>query len=110
MDLRHFYRKIKETADSIVGEFVIVASHETPDGGRAGILTEVTRMQAAKLVVEGRARVATPEEVAQYHKSIEQQVQRLAKESAAAKVQVAIFSDETIAALAARPKGKRTTE
>jgi hypothetical protein len=62
MDLKVYYKKIRETASTIPEEFAVVVSKESPDGGKAGVMSEVTRQQAARLVVEGRARLATKEE------------------------------------------------
>jgi hypothetical protein len=63
MDMRVYYRKIREVEASLPEDPVVVVSLETPDGGKAGILTEVSRRNAAKLVVEGRVTVA-PDEIA----------------------------------------------
>lgn len=75
MELRSYYRKRREVADSLEGEFVLVVSHETPDGGRAGVMTEVRREDAARLIVDGRARVATDEEREQFLAQAAQQRQ-----------------------------------
>jgi len=45
---------------------VVVASLETPDGGREGRFAEVAREVAAKLVVQGKVRLATDDETAQF--------------------------------------------
>ena len=63
MDLKVYYKKIRETASTIPEEFAVVVSKESPDGGKAGVMSEVTRQQAAKLLVEGRVRLATKEEL-----------------------------------------------
>ena len=62
MDMRVFYQKIRALESTIPDLYVVVISLETPEGGKAGMPTEVRRDLAAKLVVEGRARLATPEE------------------------------------------------
>jgi hypothetical protein len=62
MDLKVYYQKIRQLEASLKEESVVTVSLETPDGGRAGVLTEVPRRIAAQLVVEGKARLATPEE------------------------------------------------
>lgn len=62
MDLRAYYKKIREVESGLREQFVVLISHETPDGGRAGIRTQVPRHVASKLIVEGRARAATTEE------------------------------------------------
>lgn len=62
MAIRAFFRKVREIEQTISTDFVVVVSNETTDGGRAGVETEVTRLQAAKLMADGKARLATPEE------------------------------------------------
>jgi hypothetical protein len=61
MDLRAYYRKMREVQQSLANPFVVVVSLETSDGGKAGVMTEVPRATAAKQVVEGRAQIATEE-------------------------------------------------
>ena len=48
MDLRAYYQKIRDIEAEIVEEFPVVVSVEGPDGGRAGVRTEVTRRIAAR--------------------------------------------------------------
>ena len=63
MDLRIYYQKIREAEAKITEEFPIVVSKETGDGGKDGTKTEVPRRIAAKMVVEGLARLASEEEI-----------------------------------------------
>ena len=62
MDLRAYYKKIREVESGLREQFVVLISHETPDGGKAGVRTQVPRHVASKLIVEGQARLATAEE------------------------------------------------
>jgi hypothetical protein len=55
MELREYYKKIREVEDKIAAPFVTVVSRKTRDGGRAGRRIEVAREVAAKLIVDGRA-------------------------------------------------------
>jgi hypothetical protein len=66
MDLRQFYRKIREIESSIPDKYPFVVSLATDDGGKEGVLAEVPRYQAARLIVEGKARLATDEEKKEY--------------------------------------------
>lgn len=66
MDLRGFYKKIVEVSTVIEETFPIVASLATPDGGKSGVLTEVSRALAAKMLVEGIVRLATKAEAAAF--------------------------------------------
>lgn len=70
MDLRMFYQKMRKLEQEIVEPHVVVISLDTPDGGKPGVRTEVTRANAATLVVEGRARLANKAEAADYYKSL----------------------------------------
>ena len=70
MDLRMFYQKMRKLEQEITAPHVVVISAETPDGGKAGVQTEVTREMAARLIVEGRARLATSEEAEEFQKSL----------------------------------------
>ena len=67
MDLRVFYQKIRQLEQEIEEPHVVVVSLETPDGGKPGVKTEVTRENAARMVVEGRARLASSSETADYY-------------------------------------------
>ena len=62
MNLKDYYRDITAQEAEIEDAFVLVISLQTPNGGRAGIASEVSRATAAKLIVEKQARLATPEE------------------------------------------------
>ncbi len=62
MDLKHYFRKLREIEAGITAPNTFVVSLETSDGGKAGIVTEVKREIAAKMIVEGRALLAGEEE------------------------------------------------
>jgi hypothetical protein len=62
MDLRKYYKAIREIETKIEGAYAIVTSLDTPDGGKAGIQSEVPRALAARMVVQGAARLATGDE------------------------------------------------
>jgi len=66
MDLRQFYRKIREIESSIPDKYPFVTSLATDDGGKEGVLAEVPRYQAARMIVESKARLATDEEKKDY--------------------------------------------
>ncbi len=58
MDLRGYYQKLRQLEASLP-EPCVVISHDTSDGGKAGVRTEVPRSIAAKMVTDGTARVAS---------------------------------------------------
>lgn len=66
MDVKNYFRKIRDMEASIEDRFLVVISNATVDGGQAGIYSEVPRFVACQLVVEGRARLASAEEAEQY--------------------------------------------
>ena len=66
MDLRAFYQKIRDAAAAIEEPFPMVVSLATADGGKEGMPIEVTRQLAAKMIVEGSARLASAEEARQF--------------------------------------------
>ena len=66
MDLLAYYEKIRKIEALIEAVFAVVTSRATPDGGRAGVKTELPRAVAARLIADGKADLANPEETAQF--------------------------------------------
>src|SRR3954451_10055338 len=62
MDLQLHYSKVRQEEQRIGEEFPVISSHETADGGKAGVLVEVTRRIAARFITLGLARIASGEE------------------------------------------------
>ena len=62
MHLRQFYKKIRDVEVTIDEPFPLMCSFPTADGGRGGVISEVNRYEAARLIVEGRATLATSEQ------------------------------------------------
>ncbi len=71
MDLRVFYQTIQKIAAEITEESAVIISRETSDGGRAGVKTEVPRALAARMMVEGSADLASPDEAAEFRAAAE---------------------------------------
>lgn len=67
MDVRIYFQKIRRIEAGIVSPYAVVVSLDTPDGGKEGVTTEVTRATAAQLVVDGKARLATVEETSEFY-------------------------------------------
>ena len=99
MDLRMFYQKIRAIEEQLADFHVVVVSVETPDGGKPGVRTEVHRAQAAKLVVEGKARIATPDEAQDYRESVSAIYRAREAEQAASRLKVNVISDADLEAL-----------
>jgi len=64
MDLRAYYKTLRETEAALPAPQVMVVSLATPDGGKAGVISEVPTPIAARMIVELSARQATEEEAA----------------------------------------------
>jgi hypothetical protein len=67
MELRSYFQKIKQVESTIAELFTLVVSLETGDGGKEGTRTEVSRSLAAKLIVNGLARLADAAEKQSYY-------------------------------------------
>ncbi len=102
MDVKSFYKKLRETESGIVESFPVVASLATGDGGKEGILTETPRWLAARMITEGQARLALPEEVKTYRDAHEDARRKAAEEATATKVQIAVMTPSELSKL----KGK----
>jgi hypothetical protein len=107
MDLRGYYRKIRTLEASLTEQHVVVCSQETPDGGKAGMFTEVPRETAAKLVVEGRARLATEEEAREERRRAKAAFESY-QEARTAKTQFSLIPDTELRAIKAAIKDQRS--
>jgi hypothetical protein len=67
MDVRIFFQKVRQVEAAITTPHAVVVSLETPDGGKAGTMTEVSRIMASRLVVENKARLASDEETNEFY-------------------------------------------
>lgn len=96
MDLKQYFRKMREIESTISEPYPLVISLETPDGGKAGMTTEVSRLNAARMIIEGRAVLANEGEKQAYRE--QQAAARAAAEKAelAKRVQVAILTDSDL--------------
>ena len=107
MDLRDFFKRIREIEAAIESPFTVVVSHETSDGGKAGVTAETPRNIAARLITEGRARLATPDEKDVHHETIRLAVVEAEKLAFADRVQVAVVSDLDLEGLKHRTRSKK---
>lgn len=92
MDLRQYFKKIRDTESGLADSFPLVMSLETTDGGKAGIASEVSREQAAKLIVEGCARLANEAEKEAYFDKQASEKRAADRAEMARRVQVTIVS------------------
>jgi len=96
MDLREYYRKIREIEQTIDGPCAIIASLATPDGGRAGVLSEVARNVAARMVADSKAALATSAEAARYRQERQDEAARISGERLTSRLQSALLSEAEI--------------
>lgn len=93
MDLKQYFRKVREIEANIKEPYVLISSLETGDGGKPGVISEVCREIAAKVVAEGRAVLAGDAESKRFAE--EQSAAKKAAEKAelARRLQVTIIAD-----------------
>lgn len=107
MDLRAFYQKLRKIEQEITDSHVVVVSHETPDGGRPGQLAEVSRIIAARLILEGRARLATVDESTDFHAAAQKALVDAQQREAANKVQVNVISEADLRAIKSSARAEK---
>jgi len=93
MDLKVYYRKIHEIEAQLPDGDVCVVSCETPDGGKAGVINEVPRRVAAKLIVEGRARLAADEEAKAFRAEQKAAAERARELAAVNQLKIAVVPE-----------------
>jgi len=71
MDLRVYYQKLRKIEAEITEPFVVLVSRETPDGGKAGVFTDVPRSTAARMMAEERADLASPAQAVEFRDGVE---------------------------------------
>jgi hypothetical protein len=103
MDLRVYYQKIRELERSLAATHPVVVSLETPDGGKAGVRTEVSAHVAARMVVEGRARLAAEDEAREFHEKKSDAKRRADQLDTSRRMQVSVVTESDLRA----PKRKQ---
>ena len=71
MDIREYFRRLRQAESEIPGEYAVIYSTDTPDGGKAGRTVEVTKSVAAHMIVDGRGRMATESEIKAFRKEMD---------------------------------------
>ena len=107
MDVKQYYRKMREIEDGLVEPYPVIVSLETSDGGRAGTLCEVPRSLAAKMIVERRATLASIEQKEFFFQQQEAAKKAAEKAELARRVQVAIISDSDLQATTVKTVSKK---
>jgi hypothetical protein len=90
MNLKSYYQRIRDVEHTLTTPFAVIVSHETPDGGKDGLLTEVSSPLAARMIADGRAHLASEDAVREFQQK-KAEAKRVADEEAmASKMQVTI--------------------
>lgn len=92
MDLQVYFKKIRAMEESLREPSAVVVSMETQDGGRAGVRTEVPRRVAARMIVEGTARLATAEEAREFQDQKVEAKRQADQLAAASRMQFTVIS------------------
>jgi hypothetical protein len=93
MNMKTYYKKLREVEASLPDEVVLV-SKDTPEGGRGGRFTEAPRHVAARLITEGVAERASDEDAAAFVNATREAHAEELRKRAAASIQVSIVTEE----------------
>jgi hypothetical protein len=113
MDLKQYFKKIKDMEASIDQPYPLVVSLETADGGKPGTVVEVSRQEAAKAIVENRAVLANDEQKEAYFRLEAARRKSAEKADMSRRLQVAIISESELRSAVTKqdkddgPKGSR---
>ena len=91
MDLRSYYRKIRDAEAALDGNECVLVSLATSEGGKEGVLTEAPRSVAAKLIAEGRARAADAAEAGEFREGLRAGREKYEQDEAARRVQIVMM-------------------
>ncbi len=92
MKLHEYYDKLKQKEAEISGKDIYVTSLATGDGGKAGVVTQVPKRVGCQLIVEGKARLASEDEVLEYLEEQEQRRAEIESQVCAQRLQVQVVS------------------
>lgn len=93
MDLKQYFRKMREIEANIKDPYVLISSLETADGGKPGVISEVSRELAAKAIAQGRAVLASDAEIRRYAEEHAAAKKAIEKAEFARRLQVAIIAE-----------------
>ncbi len=96
MDLRIYYQRIRETRKTLAEGDIVVVSCETPDGGKAGVCTEVPNGIAAKMLVDGTASIADEAVAEEFRRVRAAAKEQSDRELAASRVPLTVVSTEEL--------------
>jgi hypothetical protein len=99
MDMKVYYQKLREIEKTIPAEGAVLVSQATPDGGKAGVRTEAPPYTAAKMIVDGVARLATEEEAREFREQMAEAKRAADQAAAASRLQVTVVSEADLRAI-----------
>lgn len=106
MNLRDFYKQVRDLESTMPDKDCVVVSLRTPDGGIAGVASEAPRSVAARLIVQGKARLATEQEATAHRTSVAEEHRRVAEERSLSKPSLTVLSDGDLRLLRSALKKK----
>ena len=107
MDLKVYYQKIREIEERLTEDHVVVVSRETPDGGKAGVRSEVPKKIAARMVVNGGAALATEEEAKAFRKLAAEAKRTAELLAESSRVQLSVVPTSELNQLRNKAKGEK---
>lgn len=99
MDMKEFFREVRRIEESIEGDTVITVSLQTKDGGRAGVVNEVSKKIAARTIAESKARIANEEEAQAYRAEVAEALRVVAEQNMANQVRLSVIPESDLRAL-----------
>ncbi len=99
MDLKKYYRKIRDLEAVIEDDFPVVKSLATEAGGLGGKLTEATKSVAARMIVDGVAELASDAEATEFRRLAEEAKRREAERRRSEQVQFHVLSESDLKAM-----------
>jgi hypothetical protein len=90
MDLKVYYQRIRETREGLAAADVVVVSCETPDGGKAGVIAEVPKELAAKMLVDGTAVLADEDAANEFRRARAAAKEQADRDLAATKIPLTV--------------------
>ena len=94
MDLTIYYQKIRNEQSKLTEEFPVIVSVEQQDGGKAGVMTEVPRAVAARMIVDGVAKAASADEAKAFRKAKAEAKKAADDAAAAARLQFSVVPNK----------------
>ena len=94
MDLKVYYKRVREIEQTMSDPFVLIVSEATDDGGKEGVRSEVSRNLAAKMIMDRRARLANNDEIKEYYDGLAQAKKAADRQAAVNRMRVTVVPVE----------------